>query len=278
LPGRLIPARIGALRHYAQMSTEIEPRVTEPAVPSPRQPGIEILLVLGVSLGVSAISSLINFADIQTRGGFRGAVATLNPSESPRAWVDLSYQVLGVLNGVIPALLALYLLSISGHLPGFGIGFDRSRLRLDALQGLGIAALIGIPGLGLVALARYLGVNAQISASGLADIWYRYPILVLDAIQNGLLEEVVMIGFLLTRMRQLNWTPWKAILISAAIRGSYHTYQGLGGFLGNFVMGVLFGWWFTRTKRVLPLVIAHSVIDTVSFVGYAALHGRVSWI
>ena len=43
-------------------------------------------------------------------------------------------------------------------------------------------------------------------------------------------------------------------------------------------MGALFGWWFTRTNRVLPLVIAHSVIDIVSFVGYAALHGRVSWI
>jgi membrane protease YdiL (CAAX protease family) len=146
------------------------------------------------------------------------------------------------------------------------------------LQGLGFAALIGIPGLGLVALARHLGINAQIDASGLADVWYRYPILVLSGIQNGLYEEVIMIGFLLTRFRQLKWRPWTAILVSAAIRGAYHTYQGAGGFLGNFIMGALFGYWFTRTKRVLPLVIAHSVIDIVSFVGYAALHGHVSWI
>jgi membrane protease YdiL (CAAX protease family) len=246
--------------------------------PSRQRYDLEILLVLGVSLGISALSSLINFADIQTRGGFRGAIATLNPSQSPRAWVDLSYQVLGIVNGIVPALLALYLLNLSCAERGFGIGFDTSRLRRDGMQGLAIAAAIGLPGLALVIIARKLGINAEISASGLADVWYRYPILILDAIQNGLLEEVVMIGFLLTRLSQLRWSPVKAVLLSAAIRGSYHTYQGVGGFVGNFIMGALFGWYFTRTKRVLPLVIAHSVMDIVSFVGYAALHGKVSWI
>lgn len=240
--------------------------------------GIEVLLVLGVSLGIAALYSWINFLDVQTRGGFRHATASLNPSASPRAWVDLSTLLVDVLNGVVPALLALYLLSRSPALPGFGIGLDRLRLRLESLQGLAIAAAIGIPGLGLVILARHLGVNAQLDASDLADVWYRYPILILDGIQNGLYEEVIMIGFLLTRFRQLNWPTGRAILISAVIRGSYHTYQGLGGFVGNLIMGALFGWWFTRTRRVLPLVIAHSVIDIVSFVGYAALHGRVSWI
>lgn len=249
--------------------------------------GVEIYLVLGVSLGISALASLINFLDIQTRrGGFAHATATLNAAASSRAWVDLSYQLLDVVNGVVPALLALYLLGRSSPRPvaagngpsGFGIGLDGSRWRAETLQGLGIAALIGIPGLGLVVLARHLGVNADIAASGLADSWYRYPVLVLDGIQNGVLEEIVMIGFLLSRLWQLDWTPLRAVLLSAVIRASYHAYQGVGGFVGNFVMGALFGWWFTRTKRVLPLVIAHCVIDIVSFVGYAALHGRVGWI
>ncbi len=244
----------------------------------PDRLGLEVLLVLGVSLGISAIGSWINFLDIQTRGGFRNATATLNPSESPRAWVDLSYQLLGILNGLVPALLALLLLSRVPALPGFGIGLDRLRLRRETLQGMGIAALIGLPGLGLVILARHLGINAQLEASGIADVWYRYPVLIAEAIQNGVLEEIVMIGYLLTRLRARNWPAWQAILVSAVIRGSYHTYQGIGGFVGNLVMGALFGWWFTRTRRVLPLVIAHSVIDIVSFVGYAALHGRVGWI
>ncbi|HEV2886858.1 MAG TPA: CPBP family intramembrane glutamic endopeptidase [Jatrophihabitans sp.] len=255
-----------------------EPARQQAAVRRSDRLGLEVLLVLGVSLGISAIGSWINFLDIQTRGGFRNATATLNPSESPRAWVDLSYQLLGVLNGVVPAFLALLLLSRLPALPGFGIGLDRMRLKRETLQGLGIAALIGLPGLGLVILARHLGINAQIQASGLADIWYRYPVLILEGLQNGFLEEIVMIGYLLTRLRAMNWPAGRAILVSAVIRGSYHTYQGIGGFVGNLIMGALFGWWFTRTKRVLPLVIAHSVIDIVSFVGYAALHGRVSWL
>ena len=234
--------------------------------------------MLGVSLGISAISSWINFLDIQTRGGFRHATATLNPSLNPRAWVDLSYQLLDVLNGLVPALLALLLLSRIPALPGFGIGLDRLRIRRETLQGAGFAALIGIPGLLLIYLARKAGVNAQLDASDIADVWYRYPVLVLSAIQNGVLEEIVMIGYLLTRFRELGWSSKRAVLVSAVIRGSYHTYQGIGGFLGNFVMGLIFGWWFSRTRRVLPLVIAHSILDIASFVGYAALHGRVSWI
>lgn len=251
----------------------------ELATPKPVSPGIEVWLVLGVSLGISAVSSWINFLDIQTRhGGFSHAVATLNGSQSVRQWVDLSYQLLDVVNGVVPALLALYLLSRTPMGPGFGIGLDRLRLKRDFLYGVGFFALIGIPGLTLVYVARKLGINAQIEASGLADVWYRYPVLVLSAIQNGVLEEIVMIGFLFTRMRQLNWTPWKVILLSAVIRGSYHTYQGFGAFVGNFVMGAIFGYWFVRTRRVLPLVIAHSLLDIASFVGYAALHGHISWI
>ena len=52
------------------------------------------------------------------------------------------------------------------------------------------------------------------------------------------------------------------------LRGTYHLYQGFGSFVGNFAMGVLFGWLYTRYGRVLPLVIAHFVIDAAMFVGY----------
>jgi len=240
--------------------------------------GLEVLLVLGVSLGISAISSWINFLDIQTRGGFRHATATLNPSTSVREWVDLSYQLLGILNGVLPAFLALYLLWLWPGRPGFGIGLDGRRIGPDLLRGAGFALLIGVPGLALIYTARKLGINAQLDASDIAAVWYRYPVLVLSAMQNAVAEEIIMIGFLLTRFRQLRWPATRAVLVSALIRGSYHTYQGIGGFVGNFLMGLIFGWWFTRTRRVLPLVIAHSLLDIVSFVGYAALHGRASWL
>jgi membrane protease YdiL (CAAX protease family) len=68
------------------------------------------------------------------------------------------------------------------------------------------------------------------------------------------------------------------IITSALIRGSYHLYQGFGGFLGNVVMGLFFGWIYTRTKRVGPLVVAHTLLDVVAFVGYALLKDHLAWL
>ena len=43
-------------------------------------------------------------------------------------------------------------------------------------------------------------------------------------------------------------------------------------------MGLLFGWLFTRWRRTTPFVVAHALIDTVAFVGYALLRDRVGWL
>jgi membrane protease YdiL (CAAX protease family) len=243
--------------------------------------GLEVILVLGVSAGASGLYSLINLIDIETRpGGLKHAVATVVGSQNSRPWLDLTYQLAGVVTGIMPALLALLLLSRTPAVRdrGFGIGLDLRHPGREGLQGLGFAALIGLPGLALVYTAHRLGLNAQLDVTTIADTWYRYPVLVLSAIQNGFYEEIVVIGYLLTRFSQLRWGAPKSIVVAALVRGSYHLYQGFGGFVGNAIMGCIFGWWFTRTKRVLPLAIAHSVIDIVSFVGYALLHNHISWI
>ena len=62
------------------------------------------------------------------------------------------------------------------------------------------------------------------------------------------------------------------------LRGAYHLYQGVGGFVGNLVMGLLFGWLFLRWRRVAPFVVAHTLLDVGAFVGYAVLAPHVSWL
>jgi len=126
--------------------------------------------------------------------------------------------------------------------------------------------------------AHELGLNASLAVVDFPDVWYRIPYLLLSALQNGFAEEIVVVGFMLTRLRQLGWTDSRALGASAVLRGSYHLYQGFGGFAGNLVMGLIFGYWFQRTRRVMPLVIAHFLLDAFSFVGYLYLHNRVSWI
>ena len=70
----------------------------------------------------------------------------------------------------------------------------------------------------------------------------------------------------------------KILMVSAGLRGAYHLYQGFGGFVGNLVMGVIFGLIYLRWKRVGPLVVAHTLLDVAAFVGYALLAPRVDWL
>lgn len=243
----------------------------------------ETWLVLGVSLGASGIWSALSLVrsflqSRQAHTSLSTQVSQLNASQSSLEWLDLIYQLVGIVLALVPASLALHLLGRDIRRPLRYLGIDGKRTGFDLAAGAGLAACIGIPGLGLYLAARSLGVNTTVMASGLGDHWWSIPVLVLAAAQNAVLEEVVMIGYLVTRWSQLGWGRWRVILTSAAIRGSYHLYQGLGGFVGNVIMGAILGWIYTKTRRILPLVIAHTILDVVSFVGYALLAGRVSWL
>ena len=141
---------------------------------------------------------------------------------------------------------------------------------------MGLAAAIGIPGLGLYALARTLGLAVEVQASALNAAWWTIPVLLLAALQNALLEEVIVVGYLMERLRELRWSAPAIVVTSALVRGSYHLYQGWGAFVGNAIMGLLFAEYYRRKRRVMPLVMAHTLMDTFVFVGYALI--PAAWI
>lgn len=247
---------------------------------APRSLVTETALVLGVSLGASALWSLLRIVDRLTQHiALNQQTTTMNNSVTPdRPWLDLAYQLTGIGLGVVPALLALHLLCRDDRGAWRAIGLDRLRPARDLAAGVGLTALIGIPGLGLYAVARALNLNTTIAAANLTDHWWTIPVLVLAAAQNAVLEEVVMVGYLLTRWRQAGWSVRVAIGLSALVRGAYHLYQGFGGFVGNLVMGLVFGAVYARTRRVLPLVIAHLLLDVFAFVGYTLLKDHPGWL
>jgi membrane protease YdiL (CAAX protease family) len=241
--------------------------------------GLEVVILLGLSLGQSAVYSVLRIIERLTREvPLALQTSTLNASVTPdRPWLDLSYQLVGIIFALMPVLLALYLLNLTDPPAGRTIGFDLRRPQFDLGFGALIALAIGVPGLALYALARVIGINTDVQASGLGDHWWTVPVLILSAAENAILEEVVVIGFLFTRLRQLGWNVIAIIAFSAVIRGTYHLYQGIGAFLGNLIMGIVFGLIYLRWKRVGPLVVAHTLLDITAFVGYALLAPRVDW-
>lgn len=238
-------------------------------MPSSRRLRIEIAIVLALSLGASAVYSIVSIvARLTDERPIRDQSAALNQSRAEREWLDLTYQFLDVVFGVAVVALVLYLLWQPGRDPFRRIGLDLTRPGRDAASGLLLAAVIGIPGLALYAAGRALGFTVAVVPQSLDAYWWTIPILVLAALKASLVEEVIAVGYLFTRLRELGVGPWATILSSALLRGTYHLYQGFGAFVGNAVMGVVFGWAYLRWGRTMPLVIAHWILDIVSFVGY----------
>lgn len=232
----------------------------------------EVWIVLGLSLGKSALYAVVALVDRLTVAVPLGDQAVaLNPSRSPRPWLDLTYQVLQIGFALVPVALALYLLSEPGRRAVGRIGLDLREPWRALAAGVGLAALIGIPGLALYGLGRAAGITVEVQAATLNAYWWTVPVLILAALQNALLEEVIAVGYLMERLGDLAWRPWTIIAASAFLRGSYHLYQGVGPFLGNIAMGVVFAEYYRRRRRVMPLVIAHTVLDVVAFVGYALI-------
>ena len=259
------------------MTREIAPAST---MPSRRVLGQEVWLVFALSLGASGVAALISFLGSLTASrALNEQTASLVTDSAPgRPWLGLAWQLFSVASALVPVALVAHLMGRSGEPMGRTLGVDwRPRAR-DLGLGAAVAAFIGGSGLVLYLLAQAVGFNLTIVPTTLGDVWWRIPVLVLSAVENAVVEEVIVLGYLLHRLGQFGWPDWKADLTSAAVRASYHLYQGIGGLIGNFVMGLIFARLYRRWGRVMPLLVAHALIDIVAFVGWVLLAGKVSWL
>jgi membrane protease YdiL (CAAX protease family) len=233
-----------------------------PAPPSPPLPrrtlAEETLVVLSLSLLESAVYAIIHLLEEPIRG-----VTAYSISQS----AVLARQLAGVAFGLAPVWLVLYLVRRNGE--GLGaIGLALDRPRRDVAAGALLFVVVGLGGIAVYLGAVALGVNRFVVPVPPLGHWWTVPVLLLRAAEASLLEEVVVVGYLVTRLQQLRFGPTAAVGASALMRGSYHLYQGFGGFFGNVAMGLLFAFVFVRTRRTWPLVVAHFLLDVGAGVGY----------
>lgn len=93
-------------------------------------------------------------------------------------------------------------------------------------------------------------------------------------LQAGLFEELSR-AFMLSRLWQVWPGPggrWLVLIGSALLFGLGHLYQGPMGVFGTALIGFILGWHYLVRGRLLPLIIAHGLYDTVVIV---ALVGAV---
>jgi membrane protease YdiL (CAAX protease family) len=161
---------------------------------------------------------------------------------------------------VVP--LALLLLSRTGQPPTI-LGLGAPRFGLDIWPGLGLAAAsfgAEIP-LALVLSPLLKRGSSLVNNVSIGHVPSYYVIwgLAMSAI-TAVAEEVLVNGYLLTRLGQFGWTPRSALILSLGLRTSYHVYYGVG-----FVLTIPFGYFVTRSfqkhHRLNRSIAAHFLFD-----------------
>lgn len=231
----------------------------------------EVAIVLALSFGASGVYAIISIIERTTRSSnLASQTSTITRSLADRQLFDVIYQLLSITTALVPVALVVWLVwdQTKPHLSALGLGSFRQGWIKNTSLGFALALSIGVPGLVFYIVTKELGFNTTVVPTSLDSHWWTVPILILTALRAAVSEEIIVVAYLFLCLRQLGWSAWSIILASALLRGSYHLYQGFGGALGNVIMGVVFGWVYHRWGRIMPLVVAHLLLDIVSFVGY----------
>jgi membrane protease YdiL (CAAX protease family) len=163
-----------------------------------------------------------------------------------------------------PVLVIGYLLARSQE--GWaGIGLTRFRP-----ADIGMGAVLWVASFFLVLvlaqLFQYFGQREVDFLTEGLPLWFRVVQAVLIAVTAGVTEEIVVRGYAQTRLEQLRVSTPAILLVPTALWGILHVYQGLGAALTIFCLGLLYAWYFHRTRRLWPLILAHTLFDMTQLV------------
>ena len=95
---------------------------------------------------------------------------------------------------------------------------------------------------------------------GLNADWFS---IVLIIVINSVYEEVLFIGYLFKRLEK--YSPVWIIGFSLLLRTLLHTYQGYMMLFSIIPMGLVFGYYYYRYRKLWPLIIAHGLINIIAF-------------
>ncbi len=176
-------------------------------------------------------------------------------------------MALGILDyltiaAVVP--LALYLLARTGQ-DRKTLGLEFPRFKRDLLPAVGIGAASYVSEIVLIApfaifLASHQSLLVSVSTQSVPKYYVIWGLAI--SATTAVTEEVLVNGYLITRLGQMGWTPRSALILSLILRTSYHIYYGAG-----FILTVPFGFFVTRSfqkhHRLTRPMLAHFLFDAV---------------
>jgi membrane protease YdiL (CAAX protease family) len=92
-------------------------------------------------------------------------------------------------------------------------------------------------------------------------VWWLVVQSLLISLTAGFTEEILVRGYAQTRLEQLGLPGPVVVLAPTAFWAVLHVYQGVGPALTVFCLGLLYAVFFHATRRLWPLIIAHTLFD-----------------
>jgi membrane protease YdiL (CAAX protease family) len=169
----------------------------------------------------------------------------------------VALTVLARVTELAAVLLVVYLLARSGEGVG-SIGLAGGRWRRD------LCLVLPVWYLALVIpqdIGRWI-----VHAGGLPTYRVITPLpaplllgMVLSVVA-GVLEEIVVLGYLVRRLEQRGWSPTVVVLVAVAVRVSYHVYYG-PGVIPIVLWALATVLLYRRVRRLAPFIICHMMWD-----------------
>ncbi len=233
----------------------------------------ELLVVLAIFPLPYAIAAVQDLVGYLLGEGPGNRIPILFPGHDGAA---LPFVLLEVLLPLAAAALVLYLLSQpAGDGGSAAIGLDGGQPRADLallLPVFALCELVPIAGGGL--LLHALGVHGPNPSVGGVPSYYGVAYVAM-AIVAGIVEEIVVLGFLVRRLEQIGLRPFWVVVVAVAVRGSYHLYYGWG-VLPILLWATVSVLLYRRFRRLAPFIVVHALWDTGLFLGGRFLLAEVA--
>ena len=183
----------------------------------------------------------------------------------PRQWIAGLLTGGGYTDVIIVELIVLVILAGFLHIRGWSfesIGLGPNFR--ETVYGLGFALLVylvlAIPLIFALLSSTHMWEATENSQATEETLDPTINILV--SVINPVFEEVFECGYVITALRKHRST-WIAVGVSVALRASLHVYQGIAGVSQILPLGLIFAYWYVRSGRLWPLIVAHVVFDFV---------------
>ena len=211
-------------------------------------PGVEFLVVVTWAFGLPIFASIMS-------------LAAPNEGRSP-VFTNIELFAAIIFEVIQLGFLAWFLRIRGWTLERFGLAFSWSSTAIGlALLAVTYALVVGVQYFAQVVF-NY-DTQGAIARAPKFDADLSMQLLFMISVVNAIAEELFVTGYVITALQPRRGL-WAAINVSVVLRLLYHLYQGPIGVLTSVPMGLLYGYLYSRTRQLWPLIVAHVALVIIA--------------